>query len=82
MFAQTAVSGARPVAAPRSNAAGKGARQPVAAMASSVGLRRASTVDSIGRSQKTFQSVTAKQTAVVRSGRGSRSVTTAMFEVR
>lgn len=65
-----------------SSKAGKNGKAPVAALSgASVGLRRAGAVDSVGRSQKTFQSTVAKQT-LVKNGRPTRTVTKAMFEVR
>lgn len=81
MFAQTAaVSGVRPSVVSRRS--GKNGKAPVAALSgASVGLRRAGAVDSVGRSQKTFQSTVAKQT-LVKNGRPTRTVTKAMFEVR
>ena len=82
MFAQTAaVTGVRPLVVSRK--AGKNvSKAPVAALSgASVGLRRAGAVDSVGRSQKTFQSTVAKQ-SYVKNGRATRTVTKAMFEVR
>jgi hypothetical protein len=81
MFAQTAaVTGVRPMVSRKAGRAGKAG--PVAALSgASVGLRKASSVDTLGRSQKTFQSTVAKQ-SYVKNGRATRVVTTAMFEVR
>ena len=80
MFAQTAVAAVKPVVAARGHA---GKRAPVvsAVSAQSVGLRRAGSVDMLGRKQKSFASTVAKQ-QLVKNGRPTRVVTKAMFEVR